>query len=232
MVLRYSDAILAYATALLRRGHSGSPEDAEDVHMAVVQNMLEGKLSRQEASGRFRFFVQRAVRNAVSNYQRGRSRKQARLQRLWDALRGKRPGEPAAPPADAALEEADRVNWHEKVLDRAMKALEDYERRHQDRTHPNVYHTLATLLIGHPADSSEELARRLSGQVGREYSANCTRQIVLRLRMKLAELLVIEVSHLLDDPTYENVLDELSELGLLAYVGPYLAPTGHPAGGA
>jgi hypothetical protein len=65
MVLRYSDAILAYATALLRRGPSGSPEDAEDVHMAIVQSMLEGKLSRHEASGRFRFFVRRAVRNAV-----------------------------------------------------------------------------------------------------------------------------------------------------------------------
>jgi hypothetical protein len=42
--------------------------------------------------------------------------------------------------------------------------------------------------------------------------------------MKLAELLVVEVSQLLDDPTEENVLDELRDLGLLGYVQPYLPP--------
>src|SRR5260370_37157748 len=73
MVLRYSDAILAYATALLR-----SSDEAEDVHLAIVQSILEGRFSRATSppgvqQGRFRFYVKRAVQNAVQNHRRQRS---------------------------------------------------------------------------------------------------------------------------------------------------------------
>jgi hypothetical protein len=238
MVLRYSDAILAYASRLLP-----NREDAENVHFVIVHNMLEKRFSKEPVEkGRFRFYVKRAVRLAVYNYKRQRFREQSLLRRFWNTLFprqdswGNAAEELAVPPAEVALEEAELSIWRATVLSRAMeaalKALEDHEQSHQDRVHANVYHTLARLLMDHPADTSEQLAQRLSQQVGGAYNAGQTRGITMRMRKKLAELLMAEIIQQVDDPTYENVLDEMSELGLLAYVEPYLPPREPAPGGA
>jgi DNA-directed RNA polymerase specialized sigma24 family protein len=230
MVLRYSDAILAYATALL-----GNREEAEDVHLAVVQSILEGHFARTDSpagtpQGRFRFYVKRAVHNAVKNHRRQRSREQGRLQRVWNTLApskfrwGTALQEPSAPAAEDALEAAQLSTWRDAVLRRAMEALESYERQHQDRAQPNVYHTLARLLADDPVATSETLALRLGEQVGGEYTANRTRGIIMRMRAKLAELLLLEITQQLDDPTYDNAVEELRDVGLLPYVEPYLRP--------
>lgn len=240
LVLRYSDAILAYATALLKNRH-----DAEDVHMDVVQKMLEGKFTRatsprRETRGRFRHFVQRAVHNAALNYRRQSSREQSRFRRVWDRLfpRAGSSGEGARVPVvlSPEAEEEDRKIWREAVLKRAMEAalkkLEGYERGRQAGARPNVYHTLARLLIDHPDESRDQLAQRLGEQFGGEFNANQTRGIVMRMREKFAELLVDEIRLQLDEPTLDEVLDELGELGLLAYVKPYLPARGNPDAGA
>jgi DNA-directed RNA polymerase specialized sigma24 family protein len=238
LVLRYSDAILAYATVLLR-----NREEAEDVHMHVVQTMLEGRLSRAAAprgvrEGRFRFYVQRTVRHAVFNHVRQRTRQHNLLQRFWNTLSPMRDAAtggtvgPAAAPADADLEEAERAIWRGTVLSRAvesaLKELAGYQQQQQDRGRPNVYHTLARLLVERPEEDTEQLARRLGEQVGGSFNAGQVRGIVLRMRRKLAELLVAEIIPQVDDPTPENVLAELADLGLLDYVRPYLPPTSPP----
>jgi hypothetical protein len=51
------------------------------------------------------------------------------------------------------------------------------------------------------------------------------------MRKKLAELVVAEILTQLDAPTFDNAVDELCELGLFAYVKPYL-PSAEGAGGA
>jgi hypothetical protein len=232
LVLRYSVAILEYATALL-----GDRDEAEDVHMQVVANMLEGKFTQTAAPdairpGGFRFYVKKAVHHAVLNHRRQRSRGRNLLQRFWNRVVpqrgsvGKDDFEEFEAPADAALEEAERRIWRETVLKRAMdaalKELQRYEEHHKDRTQRNVYHTLARLLVEHPGENSDQLALRLAEQVGGEFNAGQVRGIVLRMRKKLAEFLVAEIISQLDDPTRANVLDELSDLGLLGYVKPYL----------
>jgi hypothetical protein len=238
MVLRYSDAIRAYAGRLLPTG-----EDAENVHLAVVQSMLQGRFSKGLGEkGRFRFYVKRAVRNAVLNYQRQRFREQSFLKRFWSARVGRQSGfgegaeGVAGPAADAAVEAAELGIWRATVLNRAieaaLKALEEYERQQQERDRPNVYHTLARLLIEHGEDTSDQLAQRLGEQVGGQFNASQVRGITLRMRSKLAELLFREIVPQLDDPTYDNVLDELADLGLLAYVRPYLPPKEPAAAGA
>jgi DNA-directed RNA polymerase specialized sigma24 family protein len=234
LALRYSEAIRAYATALLK-----DPHEAEDVHMTVVQGLLRGDFTRTDLlrrmpKGRFRYYVRRAVRNAVLNHLRGRSRRRNFLQRCKDAVFS--PREPAAPPPEADMEEAERTIWSETVLKRAMEAalkeLESYERGRQGGTRPNVYHTLARLLIDRPDENRDQLARRLGETFGGEFNANQTRGIVLRMREKLAELLVEEIRLQLDEPTLDNVYDELGELGLLAYVKPYLPADETPVGDA
>jgi DNA-directed RNA polymerase specialized sigma24 family protein len=221
---RYSDAILAYALRLLRN-HA----DAEEVLLAVAEGMAEGRFSQAAvAKGRFRRYIQRAVRHAALNLKRKRARERGLLQRLWDRVR--RPGRAEAPSVEDEFTEADTEIWREAVLGRALGALEEYERGRQEQTHPNVYHTLARLLADHPGDDSEQLARRLGERAGGEYNAGQLRGIVLRMRKKLAELLVAEVVPQLDDPGYDAVLEELRDLGLLAYVGPYLPAREAPDG--
>src|SRR5262249_21014788 len=101
---------------------------------------------------------------------------------------------------------------------------------HQDRTQPNVYHALARLLIDHPGENSDQLARRLSDQAGGTYNAGQIRGIVMRMRRKLAELLVEEIARQVHEPTPDSVLEELGALGLLSYVKPYLPPGEFSAG--
>jgi DNA-directed RNA polymerase specialized sigma24 family protein len=226
MALRYSDAILAYATALLR----DSPEDAEDVRLAVVQKMLAGDFSRSTVKGRFRFFVKQAVRNAVRDHLRKKKRHGHRLRRLWAALvPGKHRGGWALEqggdlPADADPERDERDIWRSTVLRRTLEGLQKYERAHQERVQPNVYHTLVGLLVDHPDATSEDLAERLGQVVGGEFNAGQVRGIVLRMRRKFAELLFTEVAQHCANPVHDEVIDEMCELSLFAYARPYLPP--------
>jgi hypothetical protein len=135
--------------------------------------MLEGKFAAPPPAaparqGRFRFYVQRAVRNAALNHLRGRARQQNLLRRFWGALfpgRGERKAQqPATTPTEADLERTERDIWRATVLSRALEALEDYEKQHQERARANVYRTLAGFLADHPNDDSEQLAQRLGAR--------------------------------------------------------------------
>lgn len=229
LVLRYSEAILAYATALL-----GGSQDAEDIHMQIVHNMLEGKFHKDVKQGSFRFFVKRAVHHAVINHLVRRSRWQNLLRRLKNTLlmRQDKPGSELrrlaiSPPAEAELEEAELSIWRSAVLKQAiegsLKALSEYEQMREERAQPNVYHTLACLLIDHPGAGSEQIAKFLSDRNGGVYNAGQVRGIEMRMRKKLAELLIAEIIPQVEDPSIEAVFEELSSLGLLAYVEPYLS---------
>src|SRR5262249_4010294 len=114
--------------------------------------------------------------------------------------------------------------WRGSVLSRTIEGLEKYERQHQDRSQPNVYHTVTNLLRDHPQDTSDELAERLGQTVGGQFNAIQVRGIVHRMRKKLAELLFTEVAQQFHEPTYDDVIEELCDLRLLAYVQPYLPP--------
>lgn len=230
MTLRYNDAILAYATALL-----GDADEARDVHLRVVQKMLAGDFDGATVKGRFRFYVKRAVRHAVLDHVKKRSREGSRLRRLWNSLMPDRYrwGKPMVRPAlapEADVEQQERVIWRSTVLRRTLEALEKHERTHQDRTQPNVYHTVSRLLAEHPDDTSDALAERLGEVVGGTFNASQVRGIVMRMRRKFAELLFTEVAQHIDAPTTEEVLDELCQLSLFAYAQPYLA-TGNAAVG-
>jgi DNA-directed RNA polymerase specialized sigma24 family protein len=226
MVLRYSDAIRAYAAALL-----GNAEEAEDIHLDLLGKMLDGDFSGPTQKGRFRFFVKRAVRNAVLDHLKKRSRETNRLRRLWNAVVKRRPGkpteEPAELPSETDLEQQEREIWRASVLRRAMEELEKYERAHQERAQPNLYHTVARLLVDHPGDTSDDLAGRLGAAGGGNFNATQVRGIVLRMRRKFAELLFTEISQHFPQPTYDDVVEEMGQLSLLSYAQPYL-PANQP----
>src|SRR5262249_43510303 len=143
---------------------------------------------------------------------------------------GKKAQEPAELPSETDLEQQEREIWRSSVLQRTLEELARYERTHQERAQPNLYHTVARLLVDHPGDTSDDLAGRLGAAVGGRFNATQVRGIVLRMRRKFAELLFAEVSQHFPEPTYDDVVEELGQLSLLAYAQPYL-PASQPAGG-
>jgi hypothetical protein len=69
-----------------------------------------------------------------------------------------------------------------------------------------------------------ELAAELSARFNRSFSAGNLRQIRNRARARLANLILKEVLHSLEEPTEEELVEELRELRLLSYCAAYCAP--------
>jgi RNA polymerase sigma-70 factor (ECF subfamily) len=208
-VLRYARAIRKYLEALLQNSHDAE-EAAQDF---LLKGILRGFVLTTQLRGRFRYYLKTAVRNAALNY----------LQRH----KQDRPGaiDPAhlADPRDeqTQAEEDWIAEWRRCAIERALQALD----HHQQQTRDNLFHTVMVLSLDYPDEDSTALARRASAAVGRPIQAAAFRKQLSRARHRFAELLVAEVTLTLEQPTPEQVEEELSEVGLLAYVRPYL-PTG------
>ncbi|HEY7426485.1 MAG TPA: hypothetical protein VH682_19785 [Gemmataceae bacterium] len=82
---------------------------------------------------------------------------------------------------------------------------------------------MLNMLVDHPLDDSKTLAARTSAVIGRPLRAEAFRKQVSRARRLLAKLLLKEVAQTLDDPTPEQIKDELIALALWEYIRPYLA---------
>jgi RNA polymerase sigma-70 factor (ECF subfamily) len=98
------------------------------------------------------------------------------------------------------------------LLNRAWQALEEEERR---RGTP--YHSALRLRADEPELSAAELTVRLGQQCGKPLTEARVRQFVHRAREKFADRLYEDVAHSLQDPSPEQVEEELRELGLLPY---------------
>lgn len=200
LILRYGPAIRRY----LRRV-AGSAEAAEELFQEFGVALVEGKLHKADPDrGRFRDYVKGVLRHLVSRYQ-SRSRKGPQMVGEEAALGAV----PAPEPADDRLDEA----WRENLLARAWAALGETNR---------LAHDVLRFRANNPDLSAQELAERLTAQLGRALTAEAVRQTIHRARKQFALLLVGEVGQSLTEPTVEAVSDELSELGLLEYCRPAL----------
>jgi RNA polymerase sigma-70 factor (ECF subfamily) len=66
------------------------------------------------------------------------------------------------------------------------------------------------------------MAEQLSPQLGKPLTAAGVRQMLHRARDRFAGLLLDEVAHSLDQPSVEDIEQELLELGLLEHCRPAL----------
>jgi RNA polymerase sigma-70 factor (ECF subfamily) len=211
-VLRYAPAIQKYLEALIK-----DPHDAEEVAQDFLLGGLQrGFLRTDDLRGRFRDYLKTGVRNAALMY----------FRRQKSARRGG--PDPAYLPArdEATARAGDEwvAGWRRCVLDRAWQALE----HHQSRSPGNLYYTVLRLAAEHPDADSPTLAARAGALAGRPLRADAFRKQLSRARRLFAELLVAEVAQTLDEATPARVDEELSDLGLLGYVRPFL-PAGRPA---
>ncbi|MEO1525529.1 MAG: sigma factor [Planctomycetota bacterium] len=199
--LRYAPAMLTYLEAILR-----DSDVARDVLQDFLVKILErGFADREGKAGRFRDYLTVAVRNSALSYFRSR-RSTSLAPELLDSL---------ASPSEN--DERWKQSWTECLLQRAWRALEDY----QEKTSGNRYFAILRLSTDQPSLSSQEAAAILA-EKGMPLSADAFRQQLRRARIQFAQFLVQEVQETLDVQTRSEVVDELRSLGLMPYVRPFL----------
>jgi hypothetical protein len=206
-VLRYAPAIQRYFGALIKNRHDAE-EAAQDFLLRVTQH---GFVRTRDDRGRFRDYLKAAVRNAALNYlRRNRAPKSVEFSALQTAIPER---------TQLAADQAWVAEWRQCLLDRACRALEQY----QGQSPGNLFHTVLNMVVEHPLDRTEVLAARTSALVGRPLQATAFRKQVSRARRRLANFLVKAVAQTLDNPTPEQIKEELIELALWAHIRHFLS---------
>ena len=70
------------------------------------------------------------------------------------------------------------------------------------------------------------MAERLSARLGRPLTSTAARQAPYRAREKFSDLLLDHVAQTLEEPTTDQLVEELVDLGLLDYCQPALRRRG------
>lgn len=202
LVERYSGAVHRYLLGALR-----DAEAADELFQEFCLRFLRGDFRRADPErGRFRDFVKTAVFHLIVDHQK---------RRRPQPLEGDEPASAPSPAAEA--EQAFLQSWREELLEHAWQGLADLERR----TGQPCY-TLLRFRADQPLLSSEEMAEQMGAQLGKTFTVASLRQALYRAREKFTDLLLAQVKQSLQEPTDENLEQELIDLGLLAYCRPAL----------
>jgi hypothetical protein len=97
-------------------------------------------------------------------------------------------------------------------MDRAWRALAEIERKSSQPCY-----TVLRLRTEQPLLSSGALAEQLGLRLGKPFTVHGLRQALHRAREKFTDLLVHEVAASLENPSGEQLEQELIDLGLLSY---------------
>jgi RNA polymerase sigma factor (sigma-70 family) len=209
-VLRYATAIQKYLTAMVPNAH-----DADEIAQDFLLKMMERRFEHVSPDrGRFRFYLKQAIRNAVREHARWRRPTLVSNVDLAEYATDET--------ADSLAEQQWVEDWRRCILDRAWTALESHQRRHEG----NLCHTVLRLTAEQPDADSATLAGLAARQSNRPLSVEAFRQQVSRGRRLLATFIQEEVAATLERPVPDDVNEELLNLGLMEYVGPYLPPDG------
>jgi RNA polymerase sigma-70 factor (ECF subfamily) len=206
---RYGGAVHRYLRKLLH-----DADAADEVFQEFALQLLHGELRGADPQhGRFRNFVKGTLFHLVADYRKE--------QREWP---GPLPVDSAALGGHREEVESDRQlveSWCDELLARAWAALAQVE---ADTGQP--FYAVLRFRADHPEMRSPQLAEQLAAQLGRPFTAAGVRQALHRAREKFADLLLDEVTHSLENPTAEQVVQELADLGLLDYCRPALERRG------
>jgi RNA polymerase sigma-70 factor (ECF subfamily) len=203
-VLRYAPAIRRYIGAMVH-DENETEDILQDFLFRVVQH---GFASADADRGRFRYYLKTSVRNAVRSHLRQRKGPKTIQSEAVVA-------DVADSPASAEFVGDEWIeNWRECLMDRVWQTLE----QHEHSAEGNLFHTVLRLSVEYPKESSSQLAKRTEGQI----QAAAFRKQLSRARRMFASTLLNEVAETLDDPSAEEIEEELVETGLMRFVGDFL----------
>jgi RNA polymerase sigma-70 factor (ECF subfamily) len=205
LMLQYAGAVHRYLLKILR-----DPEVAAELDQEFALRFLRGDFRNCHPSrGRFRDYVKRALQNLVNDYYR-RRRPTVSMDSIFS--------EPVTSDSDPPQFEVEFIeSWKKDLLERAWRVLLDLEKKTG-----LPYYTVLRLRVDHPDLRSHQLAEKLSAALGRAVTAGAFRQAVQRARLKYVSFLIDEVKASLQDPSPENVEEELGDLGLLEFCRSFL----------
>jgi RNA polymerase sigma factor (sigma-70 family) len=204
-VMRYAPALRRYVGALVK-----DPHDTEDVIQSLLLRMVQRPFRPEQVRrGRFRDYLKAVVRNEALSHFRGKARRPSTAADL---------GWVPAAEAENAADRAWVAEWQNCLLQWAWEALELHERQAPD----GQAHTVLRLAVDYPQESSAALAARAAALTGRPLGVDAFRKQLSRARRHFAQKIVQEVRQTLEDGRAEDVLDELRDLGLMAYVRDFL----------
>lgn len=206
LLRRYGGAVKRYLLGALR-----DPDAADEAFQDFAYRLLHGDMRGADPErGRFRQFVKGVLFHLVADYHKKKKRLPHNLH----------PDAPEPEVADASTFEQDREflrNWREELLRRAWAALEE-----SDRESGKHFYKMLRLRAEHPDLSSTQLAELLSKALGKPINAAAGRQTLHRAREQFSDLMLDDVVQSLDNPTREQLEQELIDLGLLEYCRPAL----------
>jgi RNA polymerase sigma-70 factor (ECF subfamily) len=202
---RYGEAVRRYLRKLLQ-----DLDAVDELFQEFALRLLKGDLrGANPEHGRFRNFVKGTLFHLIADHRKQQQRWPKPLPEDSSAL--------AANPQDADSDRSFVESWCDHLLARAWAALAKIEAG----TGQPCYAVLR-FRADHPEMRAPHLAEKLSARFGKTFTAAGVRQILHRARGKFAALLLDEVANSLQNPTAEQVTEELAELGLLDYCQPAL----------
>ncbi len=197
LVMRYSSAIRNFVRVVVR-----NDDLADELAQDAIVRLLKGDFAGADPNrGRFRDLLKVAIRNMARNYWAKENRRTG-VNYDVDLI--------GTDACESKLDDMWAKSWRENLLRIAWAKLKEFE---TNQPNSSAYRVLR-LRTEFPGASSQELAGRLSEEIGRRVAADTLRQQLRRARVRFAEFLVEEIADGLVQPSADLVQDELINLGL------------------
>ena len=206
---RYGGAVRRYLGKALP-----NQDAADEIFQDFTLRLLRGNLrGANPERGTFRNFVKGTLFHLIADYRKQQQRWPGPLPENGVAL--------ATSPQDADADRSFVESWCDDLLARSWAALVAIEARTGQ-----PYYAVLRFRADHPEMRAPQLAEQLTAQMGRPFTPAGVRQIIHRARERFATLLLDEVADSLENPTAEQLAEELAELRLLDYCRPALEKRG------
>jgi RNA polymerase sigma-70 factor (ECF subfamily) len=206
---RYGEAVRRYLRKLLH-----DLDAVDELFQEFALRLLNGDLrGADQEHGRFRNFVKGTLFHLIADYRKQKQRWPGPLPEDGSVL--------AAFSQDAESDRAFMESWCDHLLARAWASLAEME-----AGTGQTFYAVLRFRADHPEMRAPQLAAELTARVGKTFTAAGVRQSLHRARGKFAALLLDEVANSLKNPTADQAMAELAELGLLGYCRPALEERG------
>lgn len=198
LLVRYDRAIRQYLLGALH-----DPDAADEVYQDFACRLLNGAFRKADPSrGRFRDLLRTSLIRMVTDHHRDRQRTAA----------ANLPDQPIADPRHPELDTEKQFLeiWLCDLMQRAWDGLATVEARTEQ-----PLHTVLRIRIEQPNLDSAGLAEAIERQTGQPVDVPRVRKLLHTARQRFIRDFVREVELTLDDPTDDDLEEELQSLGML-----------------